>query len=119
MPTYEYRCENGHEFEAFQKMSDTPIDTCPECGAPASRRISSGAGLVFKGSGFYITDYKRAGEKKSGESGEKSSGGDGGGEGGGKKKGSGGDGGSGSSGSSGDSSGGSSSSAGSDAKRGD
>lgn len=76
MPTYEYRCENGHEFEAFQKMSDDPIDVCPECGAPAERKISSGAGLVFKGSGFYITDYKRAGEKKKGETGgEGSSGG--------------------------------------------
>lgn len=74
MPTYEYRCENGHDFEAFHKMSDDPLDTCPECGAPAERRISSGAGLVFKGSGFYITDYKRAGEKKkkkeSGEGGD-------------------------------------------------
>lgn len=71
MPTYEYRCENGHDFEAFQKMSDAPLDTCPECGGPAERRISSGAGLVFKGSGFYITDYKRAGEKKgSGEGGD-------------------------------------------------
>ncbi|MGD8496233.1 MAG: zinc ribbon domain-containing protein [Gemmatimonadales bacterium] len=70
MPTYEYRCENGHEFEAFQKMSDEPIDVCPECGAPAERKISSGAGLVFKGSGFYITDYKRAGEKKKGGGGE-------------------------------------------------
>jgi putative FmdB family regulatory protein len=69
MPTYEYRCENGHDFEAFQKMSDDPLDTCPECGAPAERRISSGAGLVFKGTGFYITDYKRAGEKKGSEEG--------------------------------------------------
>jgi len=71
MPTYEYRCENGHEFEAFQKMSDDALDVCPECGAPAVRRISSGAGLVFKGSGFYHTDYKRAGEKKSREGGKK------------------------------------------------
>ena len=67
MPTYEYRCEKGHEFEAFQKMSDEPLDTCPECGAAAERKISSGAGLVFKGSGFYITDYKKAGEKAAGE----------------------------------------------------
>jgi putative FmdB family regulatory protein len=88
MPTYEYRCENGHEFEVFQKMSDDPVDVCPECGAPAERKISSGAGLVFKGSGFYITDYKRAGEKKGGTSGEKS------GEGG-EKKSSGGEGGNG------------------------
>lgn len=68
MPTYEYRCEEGHEFEAFQKMSDDPLDTCPECGAAAERKISSGAGLVFKGSGFYITDYKKPGEKKAAES---------------------------------------------------
>lgn len=64
MPTYEYRCEKGHDFEAFQKMSDPPLTECPECGAPAERRISAGTGLVFKGSGFYITDYKRADEKK-------------------------------------------------------
>lgn len=64
MPTYEYRCEKGHDFEAFQRMSDPPLTECPECGAPAERRISAGTGLVFKGSGFYITDYKRADEKK-------------------------------------------------------
>lgn len=64
MPTYEYRCAEGHEFEVFQKMSDEPITRCPECGAAAERKISSGAGLVFKGSGFYVTDYKKAGEKK-------------------------------------------------------
>lgn len=58
MPTYEYRCEAGHEFEKFQKMSDTPASTCPTCGGAAERKISAGAGLVFKGSGFYITDYK-------------------------------------------------------------
>lgn len=63
MPTYEYRCAEGHEFEVFQKMSDDPLTECPECGARAERKISSGAGLVFKGSGFYITDYKKA-EKK-------------------------------------------------------
>jgi putative FmdB family regulatory protein len=64
MPTYEYRCEKGHEFEAFQRMSDPPLTACPACGAAAQRRISAGTGLVFKGSGFYITDYKRADEKK-------------------------------------------------------
>lgn len=64
MPTYEYRCAEGHEFEAFQKMSDDPLTECPECGAAAERKISSGAGLVFKGSGFYITDYKKPGEQK-------------------------------------------------------
>ncbi|MGH7533580.1 MAG: FmdB family zinc ribbon protein [Gemmatimonadales bacterium] len=57
MPTYEYSCPNGHEFELFQKMSDKPRAKCPVCGRPAVRRISGGAGLLFKGSGFYITDY--------------------------------------------------------------
>ena len=63
MPTYDYKCPRGHVFERFQKMSDPPEGTCPECGEHAERQISAGAGLVFKGSGFYITDYKRAGEK--------------------------------------------------------
>jgi len=65
MPTYEYRCPNGHTFEKFfQQMSDRKRERCPKCGKTAERMISGGAGLVFKGSGFYITDYKRAGEKK-------------------------------------------------------
>lgn len=65
MPTYEYRCPNGHTFEKFfQQMSDKKRERCPKCGKTAERMISGGAGLVFKGSGFYITDYKRAGEKK-------------------------------------------------------
>jgi putative FmdB family regulatory protein len=73
MPTYEYRCANGHTFELFQRMSEDPVDTCPECGAPAERLLSAGAGLLFKGSGFYITDYrsdsyKKAAEKESGGS---------------------------------------------------
>ncbi|MHB1170022.1 MAG: FmdB family zinc ribbon protein, partial [Longimicrobiales bacterium] len=50
MPTYEYRCANGHAFEQFQRMSEDPIDTCPQCGAPAERLLSPGAGLLFKGS---------------------------------------------------------------------
>jgi len=59
MPTYEFRCPEGHEFERFyRKMSDaTPEVACPECGKLASRVLSGGAGLVFKGSGFYLTDY--------------------------------------------------------------
>lgn len=70
MPTYEYRCSEGHRFEAFQKISDEPVDTCPECGAEARRLMSAGAGLLFKGEGFYITDYrseeyrKKAAEEK-------------------------------------------------------
>jgi putative FmdB family regulatory protein len=65
MPTYEYRCPQcGTEFEKFQKMSDPPVAPCTSCGADAERRISAGAGLVFKGSGFYITDYRGEGYKK-------------------------------------------------------
>lgn len=65
MPTYEYRCpECRNDFELFQRMSDEPVATCPSCGASAERRLSGGAGLVFKGSGFYITDYRSGDYKK-------------------------------------------------------
>jgi putative FmdB family regulatory protein len=68
MPTYEYRCPAcGTDFEKFQKMSDPPVAECPRCGAAAERRLSAGAGLVFKGSGFYITDYRGEGYKKAAE----------------------------------------------------
>jgi putative FmdB family regulatory protein len=65
MPTYEYRCPAGHDFEKFyRKISDAGAEVpCPQCGAIAERRISAGAGLVFKGSGFYITDYGKDGKK--------------------------------------------------------
>lgn len=62
MPTYEYQCPEGHHFERFHKMNERPRVKCPTCGRPASRRISGGAGLVFKGSGFYITDYGKDGK---------------------------------------------------------
>jgi len=62
MPTYEYECPEGHEFELFQKMSEKPRAKCPVCGKVAVRKISGGAGLVFKGSGFYITDYGKDGK---------------------------------------------------------
>jgi putative FmdB family regulatory protein len=62
MPTYEYQCPDGHVFEKFQKMSDKPRADCPVCGKAASRKISGGAGLVFKGTGFYITDYGKDGK---------------------------------------------------------
>lgn len=64
MPTYEYRCPKGHEFEQFQRMSDPAVARCPACGAEAERQLSPGAGLLFKGSGFYITDYRSDGYKK-------------------------------------------------------
>jgi putative FmdB family regulatory protein len=75
MPTYEYRCTAcGHDFEKFLRMSDEPVAECPECGAPAERRLSGGAGLLFKGSGFYITDYRSDSYKNAAksESGDKS-----------------------------------------------
>jgi putative FmdB family regulatory protein len=62
MPTYEYKCPDGHIFEKFQKMSDRPRAKCPVCGKPATRKISGGAGLLFKGTGFYITDYGKDGK---------------------------------------------------------
>lgn len=58
MPTYEYRCPEGHHFELFQRMSDEPKAECPTCGAVAERILSGGAGFLFKGEGFYITDYR-------------------------------------------------------------
>ena len=65
MPTYEYKCPAGHVFEKFYPtMNYKRREKCPTCGKPAERQISGGAGLVFKGSGFYTTDYKRAGEKQ-------------------------------------------------------
>lgn len=66
MPTYEYRCANGHEFERFQRMSEPPLDICPTCGAAAERLLSAGA-LLFKGSGFYITDYRKDSYRKAAE----------------------------------------------------
>ena len=62
MPTYEYRCPDGHHFELVQRITDKPRAKCPTCGKPAVRRISGGAGLIFKGSGFYITDYGKDGK---------------------------------------------------------
>jgi putative FmdB family regulatory protein len=58
MPIYEYRCRNGHTFEAFQRMTDDPVATCEECGAPVER-VFRPVAVHFKGSGFYTTDYAR------------------------------------------------------------
>ena len=60
MPTYEYQCQKCDElFEAFQSITEKPIKKCPACGGTVKRLIGSGSGLIFKGSGFYITDYKK------------------------------------------------------------
>jgi putative FmdB family regulatory protein len=60
MPIYEYRCPNGHLFEVFQSMSDDPVSTCEECGAPVER-VFHPVAVHFKGSGFYTTDYAKKG----------------------------------------------------------
>ena len=66
MPTYEFRCPLGHEFERFYRSIGTAEaqTACPECGQLAERRLSGGAGLLFKGSGFYLTDYGKDAHKK-------------------------------------------------------
>lgn len=66
MPTYEYKCDAcGHSFERFQPMSSSPVKKCPKCGKLKVRRlIGAGAGLIFKGGGFYITDYRSEAYKK-------------------------------------------------------
>ena len=65
MPTYEFLCPDGHDFEKFYRsISAAPREIpCPVCGKVAERQLSAGAGLVFKGSGFYITDYGKDGKK--------------------------------------------------------
>lgn len=75
MPTYEYVCPPcGHEFEKFQSMNDNPVKVCPACRKrQVKRKIGMGAGLIFKGSGFYETDYKQAGRKTTKESSESKS----------------------------------------------
>jgi len=64
MPTYEYECKScGHRFTQFQNMTDEPVKQCPECSGPVRRLISGGSGVIFKGSGFYATDYKKTGQE--------------------------------------------------------
>ncbi len=59
MPTYEYKCDScGHSFEKFQSIKDEPLRTCEACGAEV-RRLFGTAGIIFKGSGFYVNDYKK------------------------------------------------------------
>src|SRR5262245_31664261 len=87
MPTYEYQCDAcSHNFDEFQSFSDAPLKKCPKCGKPKLRRVfGTGAGIIFKGSGFYQTDYRsesyKAGAKadqepaKSSEAGKNGTGG--------------------------------------------
>jgi putative FmdB family regulatory protein len=77
MPIYEYKCENGHVFDAIQRMTDEPLTACEECGAPAARVLTPPA-IHFKGSGFHNTDY---GTKRGGGNGGSESSGDSGGSG--------------------------------------
>ena len=88
MPTYEYICDKcGHDFEKFQLMADQPLKTCPKelCGqkrwgkGKVKKQISAGAGLIFKGSGFYITDYRSEGYKAAAKKDDFASSGSGGG----------------------------------------
>jgi putative FmdB family regulatory protein len=66
MPTYDYRCSHcGHEFEEFQAISAEPLKVCPQCNRESlKRRLSGGAGMIFKGEGFYLTDYKKSESKQ-------------------------------------------------------
>ena len=65
MPTYDYECAKcGHTFDTFQSMSEAPLKKCPECGRNRLRRlIGGGLGIIFKGSGFYVTDSRNSGSK--------------------------------------------------------
>ena len=72
MPIYEYRCTNGHTFEVIQSMSDDPVETCEQCGAPVER-VFHPVAVHFKGSGFYSTDYKSKSKSGSGDGGSSSS----------------------------------------------
>ncbi len=71
MPTYEYRCQNGHTFEVIQSMSDDPVETCEVCGAPVER-VFHPIAVHFKGSGFYTTDYAKKAKAGAGKDGDSS-----------------------------------------------
>ncbi len=81
MPIYEYECENQHRFEKWQSIKDDPLTECPDCGKPV-RKIFHPAGIIFKGSGWYITDSRKSSgaaakaEAKTDSNGETKSGGD-------------------------------------------
>ncbi len=69
MPTYEYLCRKcGHTFEEFQSMTEEPLTRCPKCGTDNLARVmGTGGGIIFKGSGFYITDYRKTGGSSAGD----------------------------------------------------
>jgi putative FmdB family regulatory protein len=73
MPIYEYRCNNGHTFEVFQSMTDDPVSSCEQCGAPVER-VFHPVAVHFKGSGFYTTDYAKKGSAKADSDGGSKSG---------------------------------------------
>ena len=92
MPTYDYRCEKGHVFELFHGIKDESPKSCPRCGTSARRVPAAGGGLLFRGSGFYITDYRSKGYRDKAKAEGKGSGSSsapatGGGDGGGKASG--------------------------------
>jgi putative FmdB family regulatory protein len=70
MPTYEYRCPNGHTFEIFHRMSDPGPEACEVCGAAPLEKVLYPAAIHFKGSGFYTTDYGRGSRKRDGKEGD-------------------------------------------------
>jgi putative FmdB family regulatory protein len=76
VPIYEYRCPNGHTFEVFQRMSDPPVEVCNVCGSGPVEKLLFPVAVHFKGSGFYSTDYGRAGRKAAIKEGSDSSGGE-------------------------------------------
>lgn len=67
MPTYVYKREDGTTFEVMQKITEEPLETCPWTGQKVKRVIGGGAGLIFKGEGFYLTDYARKGQSTTGD----------------------------------------------------
>lgn len=74
MPTYDYKClKCGYSFEEFQRMAEEPLSVCPKCGGSVKRLIGAGAGPIFKGTGFYQTDYKNNSKKSSAGLAEKKS----------------------------------------------
>jgi putative FmdB family regulatory protein len=73
MPTYEYECKScKYRFEEFQSISEDPIKVCPKCGKPVRRLFGGGMGIIFKGSGFYTTDYRRSSAVSGGNGASKS-----------------------------------------------